>query len=253
MGHAATSQPAPAPAAAPRPAVVAPEAGCPPSIEAETQDGALIHVAPVLKAGGALDVLAVGLGPVGTGAPGSGAPVHPSGIAQGMARALEAAVHGLHVTVTQLGGSGKLAPAQVQIITDAMKAHHYQLVLWQTGTLEAVNDEPAGDFYQALSDGVAAINDGGSDLVLLEPQYSRFLEANANLSPYLSAMQAQSATPGVVLFHRYEMMHDWVDAGLIDLENAAPAARPHVSAHLHACLGAELARALLADVAGAAE
>jgi hypothetical protein len=243
----------PAPATAPLLALGAQEAGCPPAIETETQDGALIHLAPVLKPGGALDILAVGLGPVGTAVPHAGAPAHPSGIADGLARALQAAVHGLRVTVTLGGGSGKLAQSQLQIITEAMKAHHYQLVLWQTGTLEAVNDEPAGDFYQALSDGVAAITDGGADVVLLEPQYSRFLEANANLSPYLAAMQAQSATPGVVLFHRYQLMHDWVEAGLIDLENAVPPERQHVAAHLHACLGAELARALLANVAGAAE
>jgi hypothetical protein len=216
----------PAPATAPLLALGAQEAGCPPAIETETQDGALIHLAPVLKPGGALDILAVGLGPVGTAVPHAGAPAHPSGIADGLARALQAAVHGLRVTVTLGGGSGKLAQSQLQIITEAMKAHHYQLVLWQTGT---------------------------PDVVLLEPQYSRFLEANANLSPYLAAMQAQSATPGVVLFHRYQLMHDWVEAGLIDLENAVPPERQHVAAHLHACLGAELARALLANVAGAAE
>jgi hypothetical protein len=44
-------------------------------------------------------------------------------------------------------------------------------------------------------------------------------------------------------------MHDWEDAGLIDLEHASLTDRPAVATRLHACIAAELARALLRGAA----
>jgi hypothetical protein len=64
-------------------------------------------------------------------------------------------------------------------------------------------------------------------------------------------MQAIASTSGVLLFDRYAIMRDWAEAGDIDLEAASASDRPAVAARLHACLGEELARALLAAVAAA--
>jgi hypothetical protein len=225
-------------------------APCPPPVEAEPASGPLPHLAGALKPGGSLDILAVGGGPAGRLPGPVGVPPNSGGFASQIAHALQAAVPGLQVTITLQGGSFRGAAAQLDIIRAALKAHRYQMVLWQTGTVEAVNDEPADDFYQALSDGVQAAAEHGADMVLVEPQYSRFLEANANVSPYLSVMQAVSALPGTLLFHRYALMHDWVDAGLIDLEAVPAADRPATAARLRACLGAELARALLTEATG---
>jgi hypothetical protein len=226
---------------------------CPPAVEGEAGGGPLIHLGAALKPGGKLDILAVGAGG-GAPAPRPAAPAtlpppHPASFGALLGHFLEDSVHGLHVTVTAQGGGGLSAATQVDIIRQALHAHPYQLVIWQTGTVEAVNDEPEDDFYQALSDGAAAAASGGADLVLVEPQYSRFLEANANVSAYLAVMQAAGALPGTLLFHRYDLMHDWVDSGSIDLENAAAADRSAVAARLRACLAGELARALLSNAA----
>ncbi len=236
-------------------ALAASPALCPPAVEDEVQTAALPHMAAALKPGGTLDILAVGLGPNPAAA--GGAPVaagaggaRQSTLAGQTARSLEAAVQGLHVSVTVIGGTGMLAPAQLDLLSAALKQHRYQLVLWQTGTLEAVNNEPTDDFYQALADGAGQVSAQGADLVLIEPQYSRFLDANASLTPYLSAMEALDALPGVMVFHRTQLMHDWVDAGLIDLEAASKLDRPRVAAQLHACLGMALAHALLQSASG---
>lgn len=233
--------------AAPMLAIAASPSDCPPAME-EGGDP-LPHLADSLKQGATLDVLAVGVGPV---QPASASPgtTGSSFLAQ-LARALESSVQGLHVIVTPRGGGGLGASTQVQMIQAALAKHHYKLVVWQTGTLEAVQGGPTDSFYQALADGADLAGTEGADLVLVEPQYSRFLADNANPEPYLSAMQAIGAEPGIVLFRRYELMRDWEDAGLIDLEHATKASRPAIAARLHACLAAELARALLAGAAAA--
>ena len=213
---------------------------CPPAAEAEPASESLPHLAAALKPGGTLDILAVGT------ASGSAQGVSSSGFVAVLGHALQAASPDLRVSITARGGRSEDAAAQLVLIRSALKQHRYTAVLWQTGTFDAVRSEPAETFYQALADGADTVNQAGADLILVEPQYSRFLEANADLGPYLSAMQAMDAAHATLLFHRYELMHDWADAGQIDLENATRADRPAVAAHLHACLAAELARAMLA-------
>jgi phage terminase large subunit-like protein len=185
-----------------------------------------------------------------TGGPQAGIPqpgTPQAGIPWQAARALEAAVHGLHVDVTVIGRHGESAADLLAQMRLELRHKAYRLVLWQTGTIEAVDEQPPEDFYQTLADGAAAANAAGADLVLIDPQYSRFLTANANVEPYLAALKAAAALPGVGLFHRFDIMHDWADDGSIDLENAPKADRQAIRARLHGCLGRELARELLEE------
>jgi hypothetical protein len=220
-------------------------------VEEQPDAGALPHLGAALKPGATLSILSVGA--VADAKPGGGLTptTPPTGFFTQLSHALESGVRGLHMQVTVRGGRGLLAPTQLDLIRAALAQHAYQVVLWQTGTVDAVQDEPPEEFYRALADGADAVSQANADLVLVEPQYSRFLEANADLSPYLSAIQEVGATSGRVVFHRYDLMHDWEDAGLIDLEHASMSDRPAVAARLHACLAAELARTLLTGAAGA--
>jgi hypothetical protein len=226
-----------------------PASTCPPAVEDQPDAGALPHLGAALKPGATINILAIGAGadlrPAATGA----AQTAPSGFFGQLSHALETSVQNLHAVVTVRGGRGQLAPTQLALLRAALAQHSYQVVLWQTGTVDAVQDEPPEDFYQALTDGADIVAQANADLVLVEPQYSRFLEANADLSPYLSAMQAAAAEQGRLVFHRYALMHDWEDAGLIDLEHASLTDRPAVATRLHACIAAELARALLRGAA----
>ncbi len=201
-------------------------------------------LAPLLKPKGQLDVLVVGSA---SSEPKGGEPKE-STIGQ-MSRALEASIPGLHVTLTFAGKRFMAAPDLVPLMSDALGQHRYGLVIWQTGTADAVRSEPAGDFYQALSDGAAAAAAHGTAMVLVDPQYSRFLQTNADIEPYLGAMRAIASTAGVLLFDRFAIMQEWSDSGAIDLEQAAPGTRPAVAARLHACLGQQLAQTLVASVA----
>jgi hypothetical protein len=243
VGFIACSVPALAAPVSPVPAVVCPSSG------AGGDAVEMPHLAAALQPGGMLALLAIGT--VNAPEPAAGAtPAAPSGLPWQVARALEAAVHGLHVSVTALGGHGLTAGQMLDRLRAELPRKAYRLVLWQTGTVEAVGDMPPEDFYQSLADGAAAAQAAGADLVLIDPQYSRFLEGNANLAPYFQALQAAGTLPGVMLFHRFDTMHDWVAAGTFDLEHTARADRPAVAARLHACLARVLAKMLVAGGAG---
>ena len=219
----------------------------------------------MLKPGGTLDVLTIGSatvfspdeslkpGTVTGQALGLGAVSQKSALPMPsqsafplqMAHALRQAIPNLTVNVTVRGGRGMTASEMVDILQQELASHHYQLVIWQTGTVEAVRNVAAGDFYQTLQDGAAAIANAGADLVLVDPQYSRFLHANADLEPYAQSLQQVAAMPGALLFHRFELMRYWVDEGQIDLERTPKADRLQTVEALHACLGDHLAHMLM--------
>ena len=56
-------------------------------------------------------------------------------------------------------------------------------MLWQTGTVEAVQGLRPDVLRGVLQDGADAAEDAHADLVLIDPQFSRFLRANADLEP----------------------------------------------------------------------
>ncbi len=227
----------------------------------------LPHVAAVLKAHGTLSVLTVGsatvfsptdslqpgtvtghaLGLVGTKQTDKLAPANGEAFPLQMAKALESIVPGLTAKVTVRGGRGMLASEMLDIIRNELAAAHYDLVIWQTGTVEAVRNVPMGSFYQTLSDGAAAVTTAGADLVLVDPQYSRFLRANADVDSYAQALQQTAAGPGVVLFHRFDLMRHWSSTGQIDLERTPRGMRVTTVEQLHACLGQALARFVVAS------
>lgn len=232
---------------------------------------ALPRVAAALKAGSKLRVLAVGsatmFGPEASLSPGTVTsqslsnaprPVSPApkpisqeasdtAFPKQMARAIEAAVPGSSVQVVVRGGRGMTAGDMLEILRKELAAGGpYQLVLWQTGTVEAVRNTPTGEFAQALAEGAEAVDAASANLVLIDSQYSRFLQTNSNLDPYTQALQQTASMAGVALFHRFDLMKSWVNDGQIDLERTPRGDRKRIVEALHACLGAHLARLVMA-------
>jgi len=255
-------------ALAPRPAYAIP-ASCHASDDLAGPIGALPRVTAALKSG-TLHILAVGsatmFGPDASLQPGtvtsqslartpvtaSVPPVQKLDIGTDaafpfkMAAALNAAIPTLKVDVVLRGGRGLSAADMLSLINSELKTGVYQLVLWQTGTVEAVRNTPSGEFAQVLSEGVEAVEAAGANLVLIDPQYSRFLQTNSNLDPYTQALQQTAAMPGVVLFHRFDLMRAWANDGQLDLERTPRADRRKTVEMLHVCLGDHLARLVLA-------
>ena len=243
---------------------------CQPADEAPVTAGSLPEVAAVLKPGSTLRVLAIGsatmFGPEAALAPGTltsqslsptvppravdPAPINQDASQQAfprqMARALEALVPGLKVEVVVRGGRGMTANDMLALMRTELPLDKPQLVLWQTGTVEAVRNTSPGEFAQVLLDGAEAAEQAGANLMLIDPQYSRFLQANSNLDPYTQALQQAAALPGTLLFHRFDLMRGWANAGQIDLERTPRADRHKAVETLHACLGASLARVVVA-------
>ena len=205
---------------------------------------ALPHVAAGLRAG-QLNVLAIGS--ARSFAQSQSGPSAVPGVPWQMVRALESAYPGLHVALTARGRRGVTARDMATMIQGELRARPYQLVVWQTGTVEAVRTIGPDDFTDSLLQGIDAASAKGADLILVDQQYSRFLETNADLEPYQRALEQVAARPGVALFRRFALMREWSSNGQLDLETASSKARRAILDRLHTCLGVFLARFIVAS------
>jgi hypothetical protein len=120
------------------------------------------------------------------------------------------------------------------------------LVIWQTGTVDAMRSIDPDDFRSAVNDGVAAVQKAGADVILMNLQYSPRTESIISAPPYLDSMRVVAQEHDIPLFDRFAIMQQWQDAGDFDLFSASRGIE--LAKRVHDCLG----RALSAFVIGAA-
>ena len=215
-----------------------------PAAAAPATPPTLPHVADALRGTGPLDVLAVGSGTMANPRlkPDEAFPART-------AQALRVARPGLDVRVTVEARRGATAVDMLATLRKALAAHSYQLVLWQTGSVERLRASPPADLARTLADGVKQTEAAGADLVLIDPQYAAELPTPTDPAPYQAAFASVAGQPDVALLSRYALMQDWARAGTLDLVHVKRADRHRTLVLLHACLGRALGAAIL-DGAG---
>lgn len=215
-----------------------------------TSDAPLLQFAAAVAAGGPVDILAVGSATT-VGAltrAGQESATRDGAFPWRMVQALHAALPSVEFHLTVRGGRGMTAEDMLALIDTELKQHRYPLVLWQTGTVEAVRGLQPDGMLDILHAGADAVRDANGDLVLIDPQFSRFLRANTDLDPYENVMQQVATMPGVALFHRFDLMQSWASDGRIDLEHSAKEDREKALDELNHCLGKALARFVLSGI-----
>ncbi len=225
--------------AAPARATDAPQAACPPDPAGlVAPDEPLAALAAALRPGKTVAILAVG----------SASTVAADGYPMTMLAALQAARPDVTFHLTQRGGRGQDAAQTLRLLTAALASGPYTVVLWQAGTVDAVRGLRPDDLADTLHAGAEAVRRHGADLVLIDPQFSRFLRANVDLEPYETALHMTAVEPGVALFPRHDLMRIWAEDDGLDPERATGPAAQRAAKLLPRCVGAALARFLLAGV-----
>jgi hypothetical protein len=124
-----------------------------------------------------------------------------------------------------------------------MESKKPTLVVWQTGTVDAMRSVDPDDFRGALDGGVVALQKAGADVVLVNLQYSPRTETIISAPPYLDNMRVVAQQHGVPLFDRFSIMRHWNDAGDFDLFSTFHGT--DMAKRVHACLGRALAKFVL--------
>ena len=120
------------------------------------------------------------------------------------------------------------------------------LVIWQTGTLDAIRRVDPDEFREALDEGVETLHKGGADVILMNMQYSPRTEIMVSYGPYADNMRVVAQQHEIPLFDRLAIMRHWSDTGTFDLYAAG---KDNVLAQrVHDCIGRGLA-AMIIDAA----
>jgi hypothetical protein len=232
----------------PLPAVGAQPGPCAAPDAYTTTPGWLGQLTSAVAAGGPVAILAVGSATTmgltdnpatpATVAPGMSFPRH-------MLQVLQASLPQVSFSLTVRGGRGMTAADMLVPMQTALQEQHFPLVLWQTGTVEALRGIRPDALRDAVRTGTERVRQAGGDLVLIDAQYSRMLSANTDLEPYEAVLQQAATQPGVALFRRFDLTRSWATTGQIDLERTPKEQRDNALETLNTCLGEALAQFVL--------
>lgn len=136
--------------------------------------------------------------------------------------------------------SKKTAEEAASGFVKLMEAKRPTLVIWQTGTVDAIRSIDPDEFRTAVTDGVSALQQAGADVVLMNLQYSPRTETMMSVPPYLDNMRVVAQEHEIPLFDRFAIMRQWNDQGQFDLFN--PTRGPELAKQVHDCLGRALAQ-----------
>ncbi len=118
------------------------------------------------------------------------------------------------------------------------------LVVWETGTVDAVRGEDVDAMAQAVSDGIEAVQSHGAETMLMDMQYNPSTVSVINFEPYLDALHQTADQQNVYMFKRYDLMKYWIDAGEFDFINLPREKRLLLAREFYECLGQRLADAI---------
>jgi hypothetical protein len=133
-----------------------------------------------------------------------------------------------------------------KILMDAKPA----LVIWQTGTVEAIRGIDLDEFRATLDVGVDTLHNGHADVVLMNMQYSPRTDTMIAAASYADVMRWVGLQREVPLFDRLAIMRQWYELGTFDLYAATK--NTDMAERVHGCLGQLLAD-LVIDSAKLAE
>jgi hypothetical protein len=170
------------------------------------------------------------------------------GAAKGYPRRLEEALArrhpGVEITVLNKAKPGQSTAAMAERFARDVLTDEPVLVIWETGTVDAVRGFDVDQFAASLEAGIAVLRQHHSDIMLVNMQYNPSTGSVINFEPYMEAMTHAADFANVYLFRRYEIMKYWSDAGVFDYADVPAHQRPQFAAEVYRCLGEALAEAV---------
>jgi lysophospholipase L1-like esterase len=150
------------------------------------------------------------------------------------------------VTVLNRGIGGQDADDMARRVP-AIIAEHPDLVIWQTGTNDALRAMPLPHFVDLTQAGVRAMRDAGIDVMLMGPQLCKKLDGMKGSVQYRDALVSMGAKLDAPMIDRFDMMRAWLANGQLTSDQMLSADGLHMTDGGYALLAREVSREILAD------
>ena len=212
-----------------------------PQISCEVPDSflsseyALDRVSAAVRNKHKLNVIVVGSASSALAAPQGTAISYPARLQETLRRRLP----GVDIKVTSRAKPRQTARDMAKAFEQILRDDAPALVIWQTGTVDAIRGVPREEFRTTLELGIQKLHSGGADVVLMNSQFSPRTETMIAIEPYISNMLWASQERGAPLFDRFAIMSHWSDDGTFDFYGRRRDLT--LAQQVHACIGNALA------------
>jgi len=143
-----------------------------------------------------------------------------------------------------LASTGQTAPAMHTRFARDVFPLKPALVIWQTGAADIAGGVSVLDFENALERGIAELRDHGSDVLLMDGQFSPRASLMVDTDAYREAVRWNARRYEVPLLKRYDTMQYWWNNDVFDLDAQDRASQLGNADRIHDCVAALLMRAI---------
>jgi lysophospholipase L1-like esterase len=199
----------------------------------------LANVTNAVKAHQRLDISVIGTGSSALSGPDGVRYAYPARLEQALQQQLQGIAIKVTAHVQSRATTAELAKGLPKILAEDKPS----LVIWQTGTADAISGVAPEDFRASLDDGVAAIENGGANVILMNMQYSPRTDSMLDVSTLAEIMRIVAQQHSALLFDRLGIMRNWNDSGTFDLYTTTK--NYDMARRVHDCIGRALASQII--------
>lgn len=152
---------------------------------------------------------------------------------------------GTEIRVINRGGNGEDVPENLARFERDVRDLKPDLVLWQVGTNYVIRSFGIGNFGAQLRQGIDLIRDWGADTVVIDLQYSPWVNGNPN-TPGMNALIASTASgANASVFPRYALMKGWAERQKVPTSQMLIFDGLHMTDWSYDCFAKSLAASLI--------
>jgi acyl-CoA thioesterase I len=225
---------------APTPSAVGGEEQCDVPAELTRVEVTLPHLSERLRAGSPTKIVAIGGASTTGAAAGSPDLAYPHRLQEILDRQYPT----VPITIVNKGVPRQTAQQMLERFSSDVIAEDPVLVIWETGTTDAVRGVEIDDFAAALQGGIDQLKTRSIDIVLIDMQFSRSTVTVIDFERYLNTLHQVGEENEVYVFPRFEMMRYWSEQNLFNFDGVAKDERASLAASVYACIGRKLAEAI---------
>jgi hypothetical protein len=215
-----------------------PDCGVP--AELTQVDAKLPHLAERINAGLPVKIVAIGGASTTGAAAGSAELAYPHRLQEILARRYPS----VPITVVNKGVPRQSAHQMLERFPSDVIAEDPVLVIWETGTNDAVRGIEVEDLAAALQTGIDELKARGIDIMLVDMQFSRSTATVIDFERYLDTLHRLGDLNDIYVFPRFEMMRYWSNQNVFNFDGVSKNGRAALAASVYECIARKLAEAI---------
>lgn len=149
------------------------------------------------------------------------------------------------IEIVNAGIGGETAPQTLVRLGTALIERHFDLVIWQVGTNDAVKGGDLDSFRDMVGEGIRLVRKTKTPLAILDPQFFPSVRNPVNYERYVTAVAEVAQQENVPVFTRYETMRQWHASDADAFKAALWSDGFHMSDAGYDCLARDMANALV--------